>query len=58
MVKGSWENLVAGLMNPNADIGALCTEFVDSISTALSNIIPRIKDFLPNVISAITKLTS
>lgn len=58
MVKGSWENLVAGLMNPNADIGALCTEFVDSISTALSNIIPRIKDFLPNDISAITKLTS
>lgn len=41
--KSAWSNLVTGIADDNADFGQLVTNFVDSVDTAASNIIPRIE---------------
>lgn len=64
MTKTSWENLVAGLSNPDADLGKPIDDFVSSAETALENllsIVERTLDslrrlvvkFLPEVIQKI-----
>lgn len=40
--KSAWENLVAGLANPDANLGQLITDFVDSAVTAMGNLVPAI----------------
>lgn len=42
MMKASWENWLAGLGNEEADMGALTEQLVESVTTAASNVIPRI----------------
>lgn len=43
MLKGSWENLIAGLANPDADLGALIDNVVSSAETAFGNLMPVIE---------------
>lgn len=43
MLKGAWANLVAGISNPDADIGKLIGDVLDSAKKALSNLLPTIK---------------
>lgn len=53
MVKASWENLMIGLADPNADLDRLMGNFADSISTFGENLMPviaRIAENLPTVI--------
>ena len=40
--KSAWENLVAGLANPDANLGQLITDFVDAGVTAMGNLVPAI----------------
>lgn len=42
-MKASWDNLLVGIANDNADLEKLMGEFVDSVATAADNIIPRIQ---------------
>ena len=49
MTKSAWTNLVAGLANPDADMGKLVTNFVESAQAALSNLLPVIKTGLQGV---------
>ena len=49
MLKASWQNLVAGIANDNADIGQLVDNFTDSITTAVGNIVPKLLTILPNL---------
>ena len=64
MTKTSWENLVAGLSNPDADLGKLIDDFVSSAEKALENLLPIVErtlgslsrlvvKFLPEVIQKI-----
>lgn len=46
MTKSAWENLVAGMANPDADIGALVDKLVTSAGYAADNLIPVIKTAL------------
>lgn len=46
MTKSAWENLVAGIANPDADIGALVDKLVTSAGYAADNLIPVIKTAL------------
>lgn len=39
-MKSAWENLVAGIADPQADLGTLVDNMVSSAETALDNIIP------------------
>lgn len=41
--KSAWSNLVTGIADDNANFGQLIRNFVDSVTTAASNIIPRIE---------------
>ncbi len=61
MAKASWDNLVAGFANPDADLGQLVDNFVNSATGALNNMIPivvraisGIGQALPSVVKAIT----
>lgn len=57
-MKGAWSNLVAGLMNDNADIDELCNKVVESALTVLDNIAPKIQTFLPNVVKGVSTLVN
>ena len=40
MMQASWQNLVTGLADPNADLGALIGNMVESVRTVIGNVIP------------------
>ena len=42
MAKAAWQNWVTELGKDNADMGKLTTQLVESVTTAASNIVPRI----------------
>ena len=44
--KAAWSNLVTGIADENADLKQLFKNFTDSASTALSNIVPRVKQII------------
>ena len=53
-MKGAWQNLLTGIADDNANFEVLVSNFVDSVVTAGSNIIPRVKIIiggLSNIIS-------
>lgn len=56
MVKSSWTNLVTGMTSDSADFGTLIDEFVNSVSTAGENLIPRISKVLDGVANLVTQL--
>ena len=47
--KAAWENLLTGMANPDADLGALMQEFVDSFNTAFDNILPQVVKIFQNL---------
>lgn len=55
MTKTSWENLVAGLSNPDADLGKLIDDFVSSAETALKNLLPIVQTALKALSQVISK---
>lgn len=56
MTKSAWQNLVTGIANPDADIGQLISNFVDSLSALGTNLLPVIEQALIGVGELITKL--
>lgn len=53
MTKASWENLMIGLSDPDADLDTLMQQFADSAMTLVDNLIPvisRVTENLPAVI--------
>ena len=55
MVKSSWANLVTGMTSDSADFGTLIDEFVNSVSTAGENLIPRVSKILDGVANLVTQ---
>lgn len=53
MAKAAWENWLAGMANPDADMGALTNQLVQSVITAGENIIPAVGTVMANLGSAI-----
>ena len=56
MLKSSWSNLVAGLANPDADIGALIGNVVESAQTAFGNLLPVAENALSGIGQLVTGL--
>lgn len=54
--KSAWSNLVTGIADDNANFGQLISNFVDSATTAASNIIPRIEVALNGAVKLIESL--
>lgn len=55
-MKASWENLVVGIADDNADLDSLINQFIESATTALGNIIPRIEMILTGIGQLIEKM--
>lgn len=53
MAKAAWENWLAGMANPDADMTALTDQLVQSVITAGENIIPAVGTVMANLGSAI-----
>lgn len=49
MMRAAWDNLLVGIANDNGDLGSLTYEFADTVETALSNILPRVKIILSGI---------
>lgn len=45
-VRAAWDNLVTGMADPNADIGQLVSNVVDTAGTAAGNLIPVVEQAL------------
>ena len=56
MMKASWENLVVGMADENANMEVLINNFVDSTATAAQNLLPRIEQTLIGIGDLITAL--
>ena len=61
MMKASWENLVAGFSNADADLSKLMKQFIKSAGTFANNILPIIQtaidsilEYLPQLLKEIT----
>lgn len=55
-MKSAWENFVAGIADPDANLGQLIENLVDTSSTALDNIVPAVGRTLSSVGVVIGKL--
>ena len=49
MMKASWDNLLVGVADDNADFDALMNNFVDSVVTVGENVIPRVETIIGGV---------
>lgn len=56
MMKAAWEDLLAGMASPDADIEELFGNFANSVETFLSNLIPAAERFLPSATKAVGDL--
>ena len=56
MLKSSWQNLVTGIADPNADLGTLIGNVVDSAETAAGNLIPVVEKALTGVATLVERL--
>lgn len=56
MMKSSWQNLITGIADDNADFDSLINNFVDSVSTVGKNIIPRVETTLKGIGKLVKKL--
>ena len=50
-MKSAWSNLLTGIADDNADLSDLMGKLVDSIGTALKNILPRVQQILVGMTS-------
>lgn len=55
-MKGAWQNLLTGIADDNADFDMLMNNFIDSLMTALDNLLPRIKTVIGGMGKLITGL--
>lgn len=55
-MKAAWANLVTGIADDNADLDLLIDNFVNSVSAAGSNILPRIETILSGIGDLIVKM--
>ena len=57
-MKSAWENLVTGFANPDADLGALIENFVNTGITALNNLMPTIVNALSGIAQALPQIAN
>lgn len=56
MLKSSWQNLMIGLSDPEADLGTLINNVFSSVTTFAGNLIPRISQVLTGIATSIKTL--
>lgn len=56
MMKSAWANLLIGMADPSQDMGVLMNNLVDSAMAVADNLVPRIADTLPRVVTGLSQL--
>ena len=56
-MQSAWQNLLTGISDENADLGALTGNLIESVATVADNLVPRIGQALSGVAEAFQKLT-
>ena len=56
MAQASWQNLLTGIADDNADFEGLIDSFVESVGTAAGNLLPRIEIAINGISKLITEL--
>lgn len=56
-VGAAWQNLLTGIADENADFGVLIDNFVESATTAVDNLLPRVKTALEGIGKLVTELS-
>lgn len=56
MLKGSWTDFVAGLSNPDADIGLLISNMVNSADIALHNLAPAVETAIESIATVLPQI--
>ena len=56
MMQSAWQNLVTGLADETADLDALITHFIESISAVLKNVLPRVSVVTEGIIKLFEEL--
>ena len=56
MMKSAWANLLTGMADPSQDMGVLINNLVDSVMAVADNLVPRIADTLPRIVTGISSL--
>lgn len=55
-LKAAWQNLITGLGDPNADLGALFDNVVERAEIALNNLLPVVRRALSGVVQLVGKI--
>lgn len=55
-LSASWQNLITGIADPNADLGVLIDDLIANAETALQNIVPVISNALSGIGQLVTQL--
>lgn len=56
-MQSAWQNLLTGISDENADLGALTGNLIESVATVADNLVPRIGQAISGVAEAFQKLT-
>ena len=56
MLSGSWQNFIAGLGDPNADLDALIANVMSSFTAVTGNILPTVQRIASNLVKALPGL--
>lgn len=56
MMKSAWTNLLTGMADPSQNMGVLINNLVDSAMAVADNLVPRIADTLPRIVTGISSL--
>lgn len=54
--KAAWQNVLVAMANPDADLGEVINQFIDSLVTTFQNIMPVVKRVLPGVVKLVAGL--
>lgn len=58
MAKAAWENLLTGLADPDADVGALVGNLLGAVDNVVTNVAPRVGQVFTSVVSYLPQAVS
>lgn len=58
MAKAAWENLLTGLADPDADVGALVGNLLGAVDNVVANVAPRVGQVFTTVVSYLPQAVS
>ena len=58
MAKAAWENLLTGLADPDADVGALVGNLLGAVDNVVTNVAPRVGQVFTTVVSYLPQAVS